>query len=61
MNMDIGAYKTPVEVIKEFGDTYIYSGVNGKSYRKSWTEFDELRDIDQKYYCSNYYDVSANI
>ena len=38
----------------------IYSGVNGKWYRKSWKEFDELRDIDQKYYCSNYYDVNVN-
>ena len=35
MNMDVGANKTPFEVIKEgsFGGTYfrdIYSGVNGK-------------------------------
>ena len=29
-------------------------------YRKSWKEFDELKNIDQKYYCSNYYDVSSN-
>ena len=27
--------------------------------RKSWKEFDELKKIDQKYYCSNYY-VSVN-
>ena len=26
----------------------------------SWKEFDELKNIDQKYYCSNYYDVSVN-
>ena len=56
--MDFGANKTPVEVIKEvaFGGTYyrdIYSGVHGKWYRK-------LKDIDRKYYCSNYYDVSVN-
>ena len=38
----------------------IYSGVNGKWYRKSWKQFGELKNIDQKYYCSNYYDVSAN-
>ena len=37
----------------------IYSGVNGKSW-KSWKEFDGLRNIDQKCYCSNYYDVSVN-
>ena len=63
--MDFGATKTPVEVIKEgaFGGTYfrdIYSGVNDKWYRKSRKEFDELKDIGQKYYCSNYYDVSVN-
>ena len=56
--MDFGANKTLVEVIKEgaFGGTYfrdIYSGVYGKWYRKSWKEFDELKNIDQKYYCSN--------
>ena len=65
MNMYFGANKTPVEVIKEgiFGRTYsrdIYSGINDKWYRKSWKEFDELKDIDQKYYCSNYYEVSVN-
>ena len=63
--MDFGANKTPSEVIKEgaFGETYfrdIYSSVNGKQYRKSWKEFDQLKDIDQKYYCSSYYDVSVN-
>ena len=63
--MDFGTNKTPVEVIKEgvFGGTYfrdIYSGVNGKWYRKSWKEFDELKNINPKYYCSNYYDVSVN-
>ena len=63
--MDFGANKIPVEIIKEgaFGGTYfrdIYSGVNGKWYRKSWKGFDELKNIDQKYYCSNYYDASVN-
>ena len=63
--MDFGANKTLIEVIKEgaFGGTYlrgIYSGVTGKWYNKSWKEFDELKDIDQKYYCSDYYDVSVN-
>ena len=38
----------------------IYSGINGKWYRKSWKQFGELKNIDQKYYCSIYYDVSAN-
>ena len=65
MNMDFGANKTAVEIIKEdaLGRTCfrdIYSGVNGKRYRKSWKEFDELRNIDQNYYCSNHYDVNVN-
>ena len=53
--MDLGVNKMPVDVIKEgaFGRTYfrdICSIVNGKWYRKSWKEFDQLKDIDQKYY-----------
>ena len=63
--MVFGTNKTPVEIIKEgaSGETYfrdIDSGINGKWYRKSWKEFDELKNIDQKYYCSNYYDASVN-
>ena len=64
MNMNFDANKTLVEVVKgAFGGTYlrdIYSGVNNKWYRKLWKEFDELKNIDQKYYCSNYYDISVN-
>ena len=30
------------------------------STKKSWNEFDQLKDIDQKFYCSDYYDVSVN-
>ena len=53
--MDFGANKTPVEVIKEgaFGGTYfrdIYSGVTGK-WKESCKEFDQLKNIDQKYCC----------
>ena len=53
--MDFGANKTPVEIIKEgaFGGTYfrdIYSGINGKWYKKSWKEFDELKNIDVNKY-----------
>ena len=63
--MNFGANNTPVEVIKEgaFGGTYfrdIYSGVSEKRYRKSWKEFDQFKNIDQKFYCSDYYDVSVN-
>ena len=54
-----------VKIIQEgaFGGTYfrnIYSGINDKWYKKSWKKFDELKDIDQKYYFSNCYDVSVN-
>ena len=63
--MDFGTNKTPVEVIKDgaFKGTYfrdIYSGVNGKWYRKSQKEFNELKNIDQNYYCSNCYDAGVN-
>ena len=63
--MDFGVNKMPIEVIREstfVGTSFrgIYSGINGKWCRKSWNEFDQLKDIDQKYYCSNYYDVSVN-
>ena len=63
--MDFGANKMLIEVIKQgtfekisFRD--FYSGFNETWYRKSWKEFDQLKDIDQKYYCSDYYDVSVN-
>ena len=52
--MEFGANKMPVEVITEgtFGGTYfrdIYSSVTGKWCKKSWKEFDQLQDIDQKF------------
>ena len=57
--MKFGANKTPIEVIKEgaFGGTYfrdIYSGINGKFYRKLWKELDQLKAIDKKSDCSDY-------
>ena len=63
--MDFNPNKKPIEVIKEgaFDCTYfkgIYSSINEKWYRKSWKEFDRLKNIDKKYYCSSYYDVSVN-
>ena len=63
--MDFSPNKTPIEIIKEgaFGGTYfrdIYSGINGKWYKNSWKEFDQLKDINKNYYCSNYYDVRVN-
>ena len=63
--MDFRRNITPTEVVKieAFGGTYfrdIYSAINGKWYRKSWKEFDEVKNINQKYYCSKYYSASVN-
>ena len=63
--MDFGANKMPFEVIKEgaFKGTYfrdIYSGVIGKQYRKSRKEFDQLKNIDQTFFGSDYYGVNVN-
>ena len=63
--MDFSPNKTPIEIIKEgaFGGTYfrdIYLGVNKKWYKNLWKEFDQLNNIDQKYYFSHYYDISVN-
>ena len=63
--MNFGVNQTPFEIIREsaFGGTYfknIYSSVNEKWYKKSWKEFDQLKNIDQRFYCSDYYDVSVN-
>ena len=58
--MDFGANKTPVEIIREgaFGGTYfrdIYSGINEKWYKNLWKEFVHLKNIDAKFYPSDYY------
>ena len=63
--MDFGANKTPVEIIREgaFGGTYfrdIYSGINEKWYKNSWKEFVQLKNIDAKFYASDYYDINVN-
>ena len=63
--MDFGANKMPIEVIREgaFGGTYfrdIYSGINEKWYKNSWKEFVHLKNIDAKFYASDYYDVNVN-
>ena len=63
--MDFSPNKTPVEVIKEgaFGGTYfgtIYSIIDRKWYKNSRKEFNQLKSIDQKFYCSEYYDASVN-
>ena len=52
--MDFGTNKTTVKIIKEgtFGGTY--------GNKNSWKKFNVLENIDQKYYCPDYYDVSVN-
>ena len=65
LRMDFSPNKKAIEIIKEcaFGSTYfrdIYYGINVKWYKKLLKEFDHLRNIDKKYYCSDYYDVSVN-
>ena len=63
--MDFRLNITPVDVIKKgaFGGTYfrdVYPSVTDKWYKNLWKEFNMLKDIDQKYCCSNFYDASAN-
>ena len=63
--MGFGKNQTPVEIIRAgaFGRTYfrdIYSSVNDKFYKNSGKEFKELKNIDKKYYSSDYYDASSN-
>ena len=63
--MSFSPNKTPIEIIKEgaFRGTYfrdIYSGINEKWYKKSWTEFVHLKNVDAKFYVSDYYDANVN-
>ena len=63
--MDFSANKTLTELTNEgaFGGAYfryIYSNVTGKWHKKSWKQFNQLKNIDKKYYYSGYYDVSVN-
>ena len=61
--MDFRPNITPIEVIKKgaFGGTYlrdIDSSVTNKWHKNAWKEFNVLKDVDQKYYCSSYDDAS---
>ena len=63
--MNFSPSKTPIEIIKEdtFGVSYfrdIYSGINEKWYKNSWKEFVQIKNIDTKFYASDYYDVNVN-
>ena len=63
--MDFSKNKTPTEKIKEcaFGGTYfrdVYSNINKKWYKKEREEFAHLKNIDAKFYASDYYDIDVN-
>ena len=63
--MDFNPNKTLILIIKEgaFGGTYfwnVYSNINKKWYRNSWKEFIDLKNIDTKFYASDYYDINVN-
>ena len=63
--MNFSLNKIPVKITKQgaFGGTYfrdIYSGFNKKRYKNSWKEFFHLKNIDAKFYASDYYDVNVN-
>ena len=63
--MDFSPNKTPIEIIKEgaFGGTYfrdVYSSINKIWYKNSWKEFIRLKNIDPKFYTSDYYDINVN-
>ena len=65
VNLNFSPNKTPIEIIKEgaFGGTYfrdICSGINEKWYKNSMKEFVHLKDIDDKFYASDYFDVNVN-
>ena len=65
LSMEFRPNISPVDAIKkgDFGETYfrdIYSGVTNKFYKNSWKEFSELKNIDSKYYSSDFYDVRLN-
>ena len=58
--MDFGANKMPVEIIGGTCFRDIYSGINGNWYKKSWKEFNQLKDFVEKFYCSNSYGRVVN-
>ena len=63
--MNFSPNKRPIEITKEgaFGGTYfgdICSDIDEKWYKNSWKEFVHLKNVDVKFYASDYYDVNVN-
>ena len=61
--MKFSPNKTPIEIIKggAFGGTNfrdIYSDIKENWYKNSWKEFIHLKNIDAKFFASDYYDVN---
>ena len=57
--------KTTIDVIRKgaFGGTDfrdIYSGINEKWHKHSWKEFVQIKNIDAKFYASDYFNVNVN-
>ena len=64
--MDFSPNKTPIEIIKRgaFGGTYfrdIYSNINKKWCKNSGKELVHLKNIDAKFYASDYFDINVNM
>ena len=63
--MDFIPNTTPIEIINEgaFDGTYfkdIYSDINKIWYKNSWKKLVYLKNIDAKFYASDYYDININ-
>ena len=64
--MDFSPNKTPIEITKRgaFGGTYfrdIYSNINKKWCKNSGKELVHLKNIDAKFYASDYFDINVNM
>ena len=61
--MNFSPNKTPIEIIKEgvFSGTYFtYSNINEEWYKNSWKELAHLKNIDAKFYVSDYQNMNVN-
>ena len=62
--MKLNPNKTLIEVIGKgaFRSIYFrdsYAGINENWYKNSWKELNQLKNINKKYYSSDYYDLSV--
>ena len=61
--MKFSLNKTPIQIIREgaFSSTYFRDICSDINEKHSWKEFFHLKNIDAKFYASDYYDVNVNI